>query len=180
MGVGSGAEDAEAVAFVKVEGEVIGVAFIEDVGAVAGGSGDDDGGGGSGAAVGVDGVADGFVHGFGESAEFAAVEVDPAEVVVLGLAGDEDDFGFDDAGFGDEVAAGFDHDVGERGTEVAAKGLGDGVAVGLGGGNGGGVLSGEAAAEVESVETDVLGLEAAEEMSGHGDGVFPGIGIGLL
>lgn len=180
MGVGTGAEDAHAVAFAEVEGEMVGVALIEDVGAVAGGTGEDDGGGGSGASADVDGVTDGFVHGFRETAELAAIEIDPTNGVLLGLTGDEDDFGFNDAGFGDEVAAGFDHDVRERGTEVAAEGLGDGVAVSLGGGDGGGVLGRKATTEVEGGEMDAGGAEAAEEEGGEGDGVLPGVRIGLL
>src|ERR1700723_2002307 len=46
---------------------------------------------------GADGVADRLVHGLGETAELADVEIDPAHLVLVALPGDEEDFGLDDA-----------------------------------------------------------------------------------
>jgi hypothetical protein len=66
-------------------------------------------------------VADRLVHGFGETAELADVEIDPAHIVLVGLLRHQDDFRLDDAGIADHAAARLDDGFRDAVAEMLAQ-----------------------------------------------------------
>ncbi len=125
-------------------------------------------------------IADRLVHGFGETAELADIEIDPTHAVGVVLAGDQHHLGLDDPGLGGHVAPGLDDDARQLGPEVLAQGgenpLGDGSDVGhvLA------IANREPAAEIDQVQSDAGVLDRREDLGGAGNRRVPLRRIGLL
>ena len=66
-------------------------------------------------------IADRLVHRLGETAELADVEVDPAQLVLVALLGDQHDLRLDDAGVADHAAARLDDGLRNAVAEVLAS-----------------------------------------------------------
>src|SRR5581483_11131843 len=111
--VRAGAQDLDLVADLQVHRQAIGGLLVEDVGAVAGRAGEHDRAGRRAVARRRDRVLDALVHGLGEAAELADIEIDPAALVLEVLLRDQHHLGLDDAGIADQAAPGLDDDLGD-------------------------------------------------------------------
>ena len=126
------------------------------------------------------GIADRLVHGLGQPAELADVEIDPAQGIVLLLARDQHDLGLDDAGVADHAAAGLDDGLGDAVAEVLAQRRGDRPPIGLHHRNLLQVLGREAAAEIDHAQADAALGQRAEDRGRGGERTVPGVRVGLL
>ncbi|ENN87458.1 hypothetical protein RHSP_28371 [Rhizobium freirei PRF 81] len=179
-GVGTGAFDQDLVADGERHRQRIEVLLVEHVGRIAGRTGNDAGLHLVAVAHRADRVADRLVHGFGETAELADVEEDPASGVVVRFLGNQDDFGLDHAGIADHAAARLDDRVRDLVAEMGAQRRKDRLTIGFGRGNITQILGWETAAHVDHLQVDALFGERNEDALGIGKRIVPGVDLGHL
>ena len=179
VGVGAGVENFDAITAGEIHREFIAGLFIEDVGAVAGGAGEDDWARDA-RAGGAEAVFDAFVEGFGQTAKFGDVEIDPSGFFETGFLRDENDFALDDAGFGDEEAARFEHDVRTGVAECVVESEADGVGISIEIGNFAVIANWKTAPQIHCVEEEAFAFEKAEKFCGFKKRFAPLRGIHLL
>src|SRR5450759_1313808 len=150
--VGAGALDQHLVADLQAHRQRVRLLLVQHVGRVAGRAGQHARAHGVGVPRRADRVADRLVHGLGQAAELADIEIDPAHVVFLALLGDEHDLAFDHAGIADHAAARLDDGLRDAVAEVLAQRLEDRRAVGFHRRHVLQVLGREAAAQIDHVE----------------------------
>src|SRR4249920_3215717 len=125
--IGAGPLDQHLVTDLKADREHVGLLLVQHVGRVTGRAREHTRCQRVAVPRGADRVADRLVHGFGETAEFADVEIDPADIVLFALLGDEDNLGFDGARIADQATARLDDGLRNPVAEVLAQRLEDRV-----------------------------------------------------
>src|SRR6266702_6642990 len=129
---------------------------------------------------GADGVADRLVHGLGETAELADVEIHPAHLVLVALPGDQNDFGLDDARIADHAAARFDDGLRDLVAEMLAQRAEDRPAVLHDRRNLPEVFGRESATHVDHGEVDATLGTVTEYRRGHCQRAIPRLYLALL
>ena len=130
---------------------------------------------------GADRVADRLVHGLGEAAELADVEVDPSDLVgIRGLLRHQHHLGLDQAGIADHAAARLDDRLGDLVAEMLGQAPEDRLAVALHARHRLEVLGREAAAEIDHRQADAALRAFAEDRRRGAERPVPGLGVALL
>jgi len=128
----------------------------------------------------LDRIPDRLVHRLGEPAELADVQVDPAQLVLLGLLRHEHDFRLDHAGIADHAAARLDDGLRDRVAEMLAQRPEDRTAVVLHRRHVADVLGGKPAAEIDHRQHDAALRAGAEHRRRRLQRQVPGLRAPLL
>src|ERR1700730_17185350 len=127
-----------------------------------------------------DGITDRLVHGLGEAAELADVEIDPAHVITLALLRNEHDLGLDHAGIADEPASRLDDGLRDTIAEMLAQRAKDRAAIGLHRRYLLEVPGGKAAAEIDHGKIYPALRAGTKNRRCRFEGIVPGLDATLL
>src|SRR5215510_7385338 len=178
--VSAGALNQHLVTDLQADREHVGLLLVQDVGGVAGRSRQHAGCQGVAVPRGADWIANRLVHGLGETAETADVEIDPTDIVFLALIGYKHDLSLNGAGTADHAAARLDDRLRDAVAEMLAQRLEDGRAVGFHRRHVLQVLGREAAAEVDYGEIDAALTAFPEYRRRRRKRTVPGMLVALL
>src|SRR6476646_8482651 len=178
--IGPGAFDQQLVDDLERHRKRIRALLVQHVGAVAGRAGEHARGHVRAVMRGADGVTDRLVHGLGQTAELADVQVHPAHLVLVALLRDEHDLGFDDAGVAHHAATRLDDGLRNLVAEVLAQRAEDRAAVGHDRRHVLQVLGRETPAHVDHGQVDAALGAVAEYLRGHRQRTVPRLHLALL